>query len=235
MALTQERAEQRTKCIKENSISYHFHVSLSKGQQYSGYAEITFSLEHIPSELVLDFKGKEVTGVNQNGEQAQIQHKDGFIYLELTKLKVGFNGIGVHYTCKYDNDGSGCVSFVDVDSKQYISTQFAPYYANRVFPCFDQPDLKGKMVLSIISPSEWKKVLSNEYAIVQKQFESQEYVISSQKPYFIDEVNTYLKDKTGNMTIFPETKILSTYLFCFVAGQYVQLKLEEDKQYRVSN
>lgn len=79
-------------------------------------------------------------------------------------MKVGSNIIGVHYSNKYDNDGSGCVSFIDSSSKQYISTQFAPYYANRVFPCFDQPDLKAKMKLSVISPHDWKKVLSNETA-----------------------------------------------------------------------
>jgi aminopeptidase N len=69
--------------------------------------------------------------------------------------------VGVHYSSSYNNDGSGCVSFVDVDNKQYIYTQFEAYYANRVFPCLDQPDLKAKMNLSVISPSEWKKVLSN--------------------------------------------------------------------------
>jgi aminopeptidase N len=76
-------------------------------------------------------------------------------------LVVGRNIVGVHYESNYDNDGSGCVSFVDVDSKQYIYTQFEPYFANRVFPCLDQPDLKAKMRLSVICPSDWKKVLSN--------------------------------------------------------------------------
>jgi hypothetical protein len=28
------------------------------------------------------------------------------------------------YRNKYDNDGSGCVSFTDVDGKQYLYTQF---------------------------------------------------------------------------------------------------------------
>lgn len=74
----------------------------------------------------------------------------------------------VEYECKYDNDGCGCVSFVDVDQKQYIYTQFEPYYANRVFALFDQPDLKATMELTIVSPMEWQKVLSNESAIVDE-------------------------------------------------------------------
>ena len=60
-------------------------------------------------------------------------------------LKSGENYIAVFYRTKYDNDGNGCVSFIDVDEKQYLYTQFEPYYANRVFALFDQPDLKAPM------------------------------------------------------------------------------------------
>jgi aminopeptidase N len=67
-------------------------------------------------------------------------------------LKVGHNNVIVEYKTTYDNDGNGCVSFIDVDQKQYIYTQFEPYYANRVFPIFDQPDLKATMKLNILSP-----------------------------------------------------------------------------------
>lgn len=72
----------------------------------------------------------------------------------------------MQYRNQYNNDGSGCVSFIDVDEKQYIYTQFEPYAANRVFPCFDQPDLKAKMNLSILTPQDWKRVISNESAIL---------------------------------------------------------------------
>ncbi len=176
MALTQERAELRSSSIRKASIFYHFHVYLQRGDNYQGYAEITFDLLYAPNELVIDFKGKEVTKLIQNGEIIQPKVVDGFIVLELQKLRVGKNAVGIHYACNYDNDGSGCVSFVDVDSKQYVYTQFAPYYANRVFPCFDQPDLKAKMQLSVICPSDWKKVLSNEHPILEKEFNCEEYI-----------------------------------------------------------
>ena len=66
------------------------------------------------------------------------------------------------YRTKYDNDGNGCVSFIDVDQKQYLYTQFEPHYANRVFAVFDQPDLKATMELSLIWPVAFKEVISNE-------------------------------------------------------------------------
>lgn len=35
--------------------------------------------------------------------------------------------------------------------EQYIYTTFQPYFANRVFPCFDQPNLKAPMKLTVIA------------------------------------------------------------------------------------
>lgn len=52
------------------------------------------------------------------------------------------------------------MSFVDAD-EQFLFTDFEPYYANRVFPCFDQPNIKATMRLAVVTPTKWK-VLSNE-------------------------------------------------------------------------
>jgi aminopeptidase N len=104
----------------------------------------------------------------------ELKSEEGFLLIGGDKLKEGKNEIAVWYRNKYNNDGSGCVSFVDVDTKQYLYTQFEPYYANRVFPLFDQPDLKAKMRLSVLCPKDWKKVISNEHAVVDmKAFNSE--------------------------------------------------------------
>lgn len=54
----------------------------------------------------------------------KFKHDDGFLYLNCGLLKEGENHVAVVYRNKYDNDGNGCVSFIDVDAKQYIYTQF---------------------------------------------------------------------------------------------------------------
>lgn len=59
-----------------------------------------------------------------NREVVEVKEEGGFLLVDTSKLKVGHNTIGVHYSNSYNNDGSGCVSFVDVDTKQYIYTQF---------------------------------------------------------------------------------------------------------------
>lgn len=61
------------------------------------------------------------------------------------------------YANEYDNDRTGCISFYDKDL-QYIYTDFEPYGAHRVFPCFDQPNLKATMRLAVVTPSDWVAV-----------------------------------------------------------------------------
>lgn len=81
MTLTQERAEQRFKYIKTGSITYDLHVSLEAGNHYSGLSEITFSLNEIPSELCLDFKGTDILKILVNNQPIQVNAQDGFLFL----------------------------------------------------------------------------------------------------------------------------------------------------------
>jgi aminopeptidase N len=232
MALTQKRAEERGQHIREGSVRYNFSLYLEKGEGYSGYAEIVFELARVPPQLLLDFKGQTVLRVVQQGQQVEVRLADGFLHLDAGRLAEGTNSVGVHYANRYDNDGSGCVSFVDVDAKQYLYTQFEPYYACRVFPCFDQPDLKARMRLGVIAPNDWQKVLSNEHALLEKELRPQEFLETGHY-LFPQEATAFLQGKQGKMTIFPEGELLPTYLYCVIAGEYVELELPKEKRYRV--
>jgi aminopeptidase N len=163
MSLTQDRAEHRSKVIKINSIRYNFFLHLREGQGYSGLAILEFQLSHVPQHLHIDFNGKNIKGLvvnNQSIEDLE-QKEKGFITLEGKTLKSEQNEVLVHYENDYDNDGSGCVSYVDeIDKRQYLYTHFEPYAANKVFPCFDQPNLKAPMTLTVIAPKLWT-ILSN--------------------------------------------------------------------------
>lgn len=59
--------------------------------------------------------------------------------------------------------------------EQYIYTTFQPYFANRVFPCFDQPNLKAPMRLTVIATEVWT-VLSNENPISTSTFRTDSYL-----------------------------------------------------------
>ena len=104
----------------------------------------------------MDFQGKAITDIIVN--ENKIENPNSIFENGKIKIPMKFlsnsetNYISVRYENEYDNDGSGCVSFIDVDTKQYLYTQFEPYMANRVFPLFDQPNLKAKMILAIACP-----------------------------------------------------------------------------------
>lgn len=85
-----------------------------------------------------------------------------------------------------------------------IYTQGEPHWINRVFPVFDQPDLKATIKFNITAPSDWT-------------------VISTQSPEVTDAgTETRAWD-------FPATPRLSSYLFTVIAGPYREIKCPAEK------
>lgn len=75
-------------------------------------------------------------------------------------LRLGKNTVVTAFDSVYDKDGNGLMSFMDSNNVQYVYTQFDPFYASRMFPLFDQPDIKATIQLSVVVPERWK-VMSN--------------------------------------------------------------------------
>ena len=87
MPLTKERAEFRAAHIKKGSVSYDFHLSVEAGTHYSGVSEINFELQSVPNELVVDFKGQDISKILVNQVPIDVKLDEGFIVLDVTKLK----------------------------------------------------------------------------------------------------------------------------------------------------
>lgn len=145
-----------------------------------------------------------------------------FINLPKSCLQKGKNRVSILYQSIYDIDLSGFISFID-GGEHFLFTYFAPYFANRAFPCFDQPNLKATMKLTVVAPSKWR-VLSNENPnspelYNHKQYSKNNQWIQIKAKYLIN----IFSEKVGPDTVittFPETKLLATYLFCLCAGNY---------------
>ena len=61
--------------------------------------------------------------------------------------------------------GKAITRFEDKDDgSEYLYTLFVPMDASMAFPCFDQPDLKGKFTLEVSAPPDWT-VIANEVAL----------------------------------------------------------------------
>src|SRR5436190_494106 len=71
--------------------------------------------------------------------------------------------------CQYqlgvDHTGDGFHQFKDPeDGEEYLYTNFEPYEAHRLFPCFDQPDIKATYELTVTAPPEWEIIANARQA-----------------------------------------------------------------------
>ena len=106
------------------------------------------------------------------------------------------NEILVVATHAYEHTGVGLHRFADpVDDAVYLHTQFEPFDAHRVFPCFDQPDLKATFSFQVDAPAGWE-VVSNG-AVTDRP-----------------------ADGAAGRWSFETTEQMSTYITALVAGPY---------------
>ncbi|MET8806732.1 aminopeptidase N [Streptomyces sp. NPDC004546] len=101
------------------------------------------------------------------------------------------NELVVDAQCAYSRTGEGMHRFVDPeDGEVYLYTQYEPADARRVFANFEQPDLKAPYRFEVRAPEGWT-VWSNGAG-----------------------------ERTDGVWRFAETKPISTYITCVVAGPY---------------
>ena len=141
---------------------------------------------------------------------------------------MGWNWVRIKYINEYKKTGIGLHKFTDsVDNQEYIYSQFAIYNAHKVFPCFDQPDLKARMWLIMIT-SLHNVNISNSLEELEADY--------SNNRKFCDEL-LQGKDILYVPELFPEgfkvskfsiDQIMSTYLFCIISGPFEMFSREAD-------
>lgn len=143
----------------------------------------------------------------------------------------GKNTVKIYFYGKYSTQGVGLHYFKDnIDGKEYLYTKFEPFECHRLFPCFDQPNIKATYSLTLITPNEWN-VFANEY-------EKSTVFISEQKISSLSEEdeNFLIRDNLLNkykLNEFEETFIISTYLFALAVGNYVIFENTLNPEFKV--
>ncbi|MGH1468152.1 MAG: aminopeptidase N [Bdellovibrionales bacterium] len=166
--LSHELALSRSAVVSD--VRYKLGLTLrAKKPDYTGTNAIYFRLKKVPKKLHLDFQGEEIRSLKVNGKSvAGAKIEEGKVWLPVAHLKAGKNHVELAFRNDYDTDGSGLHKIKDsADGKEYVYTDFEPYDANRMFPSFDQPDLKASYRLTVKAPPTWKVVGNGrEYATV---------------------------------------------------------------------
>ncbi|MEK6442200.1 aminopeptidase N [Pseudonocardia sp. T1-2H] len=204
--LTRTDAEQRAALLEVSS--YIVDLDLTDGSGGPGEAlfasttTVEFSCREPGADSWIDFVGPEVVSATLNGVVLDVsgyREEDG---IALPGLHAQ-NTLTIVAAGAYMNTGEGLHRFADpVDGSVYLYSQFETADAKRLFPCFDQPDLKARYTLTVTAPHGWK-VVSNSLAEIE-----------------VGEVATIHR--------FAETEILSTYLVALIAGPYAEWRDEHD-------
>ncbi len=191
--LTQADAEARAARVRH--CDYTIGLQLTRGAEtYRGVASLRFDATG-PGDLLLDFRGKTIELLEVNGSKVEPRW-DGFRLWLPGEALAASNSVRVVYENDYDHEGDGFHQFKDPeDGEEYLYSNFEPYESHRLFPQFDQPDIKGTYTLTVTAPGEWVVLHNSRAASVTEAGSSKRWE-------------------------FEQTKPFSTYLFALVVGPY---------------
>jgi aminopeptidase N len=199
-----KESEAKLRCKQVANVRYDLSLHLkSNAQEYNAEIKIAFDFRSTPDAtqpLFLDYVGQKIHQIHVNGTPVTLitnYWRENRIYFPNSDLRPGGNEVIISYTNTYNHDGQGFHQFTDPeDNQEYLYTNFEPFDAHKLFPCFDQPNIKGHFKLCVTAPSLWK-ILSNMPCAKTSQPSSSE-----------------------TLHQFEESPLMSTYLFAIVAGPY---------------
>jgi aminopeptidase N len=191
--LTQAEAEARA--ARVSNTAYELALDLTaKAETYRGSVTIRFDLTG-SGDLFLDHRGKTIHRLEVNGKELTPDWTGYRLTLPGGSLQAK-NTVRIEYENDYDHQGDGFHQFIDPeDGQEYLYTNFEPYEAHRLFPSFDQPDIKATYALTVTAPGDWELIAN-----------------------YPETGREELPDGRAKRT-FATTRPFSTYLFVLVAGR----------------
>jgi aminopeptidase N len=155
--LTRDEAAQRAQLL--DVTGYEVTLDLTTGDKVFGSTTIVrFRANEPGSSTFVDLIAGDVHEVVLNGRELAPHEvvSTGRIALEGLQAE---NELRVVADGTYMHTGEGLHRFVDpVDGETYLYSQFEVADARRVFACFDQPDLKAPLTLTVTAPAHWTVV-----------------------------------------------------------------------------
>jgi aminopeptidase N len=184
------RAEAATRAATLTVDAYRVDLDLTGGgDTFRSRTVVRFGAQ-LGADTFAEFEPAELISATLNGvpldAAALVEHR-----LALTGLAAA-NELVVEAEMTYSNTGEGLHRFVDpADQQTYLYAHMFLDGARRIFPCFDQPDLKASFTIAVTAPDDW--------------------LVAS---------NAAVDARDGGRWTFRPTLPLSTYLITLIAGPY---------------
>jgi aminopeptidase N len=177
-------ARERAAAISQVRYELTFTVPEARTARVEGREVVRLVLK-APHRIVLDFAGQ-VQRVAVNGTVVNPTFASGHIVIPADATRAGENAVEISFTA-----GDEALNRND----EFLYTLFVPARARFAFPCFDQPNLKGRYTLSLDTPGGWEVVANGARLRAESS-------------------------GGRTRTAFAETQPLPTYLFAFTAGKF---------------
>jgi aminopeptidase N len=189
-------AQHRSRTLSE--VRYQLTLDVTALDSAIGRVVIRFRRSDT-SAVILDFRGRRLRQIAANGATLPATGFTGsHILVPAAALTAGENTLELEFVSEIAPSGASVIRFHDrSDNSDYLYTLLVPADANQLFPCFDQPDLKAKVSLSLAAPPGWTAVANGPERSA---------------------------DTTAGAIVhrFAETRPISTYLIAFAAGPWAR-------------
>ena len=200
--LNSTRAEAAERSSHLAIKSYQVSLDLTLGDEiFESTTVVNFSCNKAGYETFIDAVGKNVIKATLNGQIVDTANYDGeSIFIKNLATE---NELVIHMNGLYSKTGEGLQRSVDpVDNEVYLYSQGETAFIRKMYPCFDQPDLKATFTLEVTAPAHWQVISNNP---VREKID--------------------LADKKSKWS-FSTTLRIPTYITALIAGPYYSVQDE---------
>ncbi|MBV6521539.1 MAG: Aminopeptidase N [Gemmatimonadaceae bacterium] len=175
---------------------YELALDITDGDTAMGRVTLRFQARR-PGDVIVDFRGPAILRSRVNGKAIPVLDWNGaHVRIPASHVRQGPNRLEFEFKALIAAAGASIIRVRDpVDSATYLYTLLVPSDANQLFPCFDQPNLKARVSLTLTTPMAWTAVANGD--LVRADSSSR-----------------------GRVHVFRESEPISTYLIAFAAGPW---------------
>ncbi len=158
--------EARTRAALVSDVSYDLTLDLTGRDDYGCRATVSFTGASGGAETFLELA---------NASEVLVDGLPATTYdgrrISLV-AQAGRNELAVEARIPYVTDGDGMHTFTDpADGATYVGAYVGMDLCQRIFPCFDQNDLKAPVTLTVVAPAGWS-VVANGRLVEQTDHET---------------------------------------------------------------
>ena len=192
--LTRDETAERAARVHLDTVAVDLDLRSARDLDGATFGVVsTLSFTARADQTWVDFIGETVESVTVNGDSRAVEWDGARILIDGLAER---NVVTIRARGRYSRSGEGLHRFRDpVDGEVYLYTQYEPADCRRVYPVFEQPDLKARWRFTVSAPGDWQ-ILSNGAETRRADVEG------------------------GTRVDFAETPPLSSYITAVAAGPY---------------